>query len=242
MFLGSCALFSPKTFDTKHTWSGGVEPSGKRFGFDSDEICVELGGQLRTVSRLEFERQPLGKPLHCGACAACSRAEDIEVLARTRGWITDVMTGLSTKFAAPLGHHNVTKLAEDLHAVGFTLSNDKWRGANRASCMECWMDNIMCDVMTCWESCWAKLVKLGRRLGPDSYIDRDPAWWNIHAKCLMCDEMKCGAEFIQCAGANRRSSGIVSDIPRPREQQCVYGMYFGVPAADLPTSARPTKA
>jgi hypothetical protein len=32
--------------------------------------------------------------------------------------------------------------------------------------------------------------------------------------CLKCDERRCGPAYIECAGANRRRSGIVSDIGR----------------------------
>ncbi len=38
--------------------------------------------------------------------------------------------------------------------------------------------------------------------------------------CLACDESRCGADFIRCAGANRRSVGIASDIARPAAQIC----------------------
>jgi hypothetical protein len=35
--------------------------------------------------------------------------------------------------------------------------------------------------------------------------------------CLKCDEKMCGPAFITCAGANRRRSGIISDIERDVE-------------------------
>jgi len=38
--------------------------------------------------------------------------------------------------------------------------------------------------------------------------------------CLECDEKMCGPDFLQCAGANRRRLGIVSDIKRHNEEQC----------------------
>ena len=47
-----------------------------------------------------------------------------------------------------------------------------------------------------------------------------------------CDELHCGPEFIRCAGANRRSSGIVSDIGRPGQQVCPVG--YGSPPSPSP--------
>lgn len=61
-------------------------------------------------------------------------------------------------------------------------------------------------------------------------------------KCLKCDEDHCGPAFIKCAGANRRSSGIVSDIKRPPYQECTSGMYYNVPKGALPTREKPSKA
>ena len=39
-------------------------------------------------------------------------------------------------------------------------------------------------------------------------------------KCLECDEKRCGPAFIRCAGANRRRSGIQSDIERNYSHVC----------------------
>lgn len=44
--------------------------------------------------------------------------------------------------------------------------------------------------------------------------------------CLACDEARCGAEFMQCAGANRRRAGVVSDIERGRREVCTVAAYY----------------
>jgi hypothetical protein len=41
-----------------------------------------------------------------------------------------------------------------------------------------------------------------------------------HITAASCDEALCGPEFVPCSGATRRRMNIVSDIPRPIEQQC----------------------
>ena len=38
-------------------------------------------------------------------------------------------------------------------------------------------------------------------------------------RCTFCDERRCGIAFVECAGANRRRSGILSDIERDLEQE-----------------------
>ena len=40
--------------------------------------------------------------------------------------------------------------------------------------------------------------------------------------CLRCDEDLCGPAFKKCAGANRRRSGIVSDIVRNDTSICKF--------------------
>ena len=45
-----------------------------------------------------------------------------------------------------------------------------------------------------------------------------------HDACLQCDEYVSGAQFIKCAGANRRALGIASDIDRGRGQICARGL------------------
>ena len=44
--------------------------------------------------------------------------------------------------------------------------------------------------------------------------------------CLVCDEENSGPEFILCAGSNRRSSGIKSDIERDPNEICKAGYFY----------------
>ena len=53
--------------------------------------------------------------------------------------------------------------------------------------------------------------------------------YSLTGSLTRCDELHCGPEFIRCAGANRRSSGIVSDIARPGQQVCPVG-YWSPPS------------
>lgn len=208
---------SHKEFDTENTWSG-----TDTTGFDTAWACVktEDGG---TESMNKAQAKADGRDIiHCGKCAMCSGLDDIAVLSNTRKWITYVMTKTSSKFAAPWGHKNVSLLEQDLFDLAVSFSGPAGPD-EEPSCMKCWSDNIMCDARQCVTKCWTK------------FFDPTPT-----DDCLQCDETTCGPEFIKCAGANRRSTGIVSDIARTNREQCTDGMYFGLTDDQIPTVPKPT--
>jgi hypothetical protein len=212
--------YSRKGFQSESTWSGAGDA-----GFDCPHICATTeAGALVTMERSAAEKSGV-KTVHCGNCSMCSAMADTAVIAGTRKWITEEMTYVASKFAAPWGYgfDNVSRLHEALTQIGFNLSTSSSR-PELPSCMDCWTDNIMCDAAQCKAKCWTKFF--------------NPAQTK---ECIECDERTCGAEFIKCAGANRRSAGIVSDIARPARQECTAGVYHGVPDADLPSFPRPTK-
>eukprot|EP00747_Dinoflagellata_sp_TGD_P134233 gnl/TRDRNA2_/TRDRNA2_175293_c0_seq10.p1 gnl/TRDRNA2_/TRDRNA2_175293_c0~~gnl/TRDRNA2_/TRDRNA2_175293_c0_seq10.p1 ORF type:complete len:376 (-),score=50.55 gnl/TRDRNA2_/TRDRNA2_175293_c0_seq10:58-1185(-) len=236
-FDGFIPRFSSKAFDSKNTWSGKSEADFA----SSLKVCLEKPDSTDQVTFLQEDVEHAVNSLnyrylHCGACAMCSSLEDIEVLARTRKWITEVMTKVSADFAAPWGHHDPVRLANNLFALGMNFSRTSL--PNKPSCMDCWTDNIMCDSMTCKSKCWVKFFNAANQ---KTEITGDIRFWQFNKKCLRCDEDNCGPAFIKCAGANRRSSGIESDIQRPDWQKCRHGVYSGVDDGHLPTDPMPTQ-
>ena len=127
------------------------------------------------------------------------------------------MTNCSTAFAKPKwmgGDPDLAKLRSCLKGAGISFSTDRpFGGGSGPTCMDCWTDDIMCDANKC------KLACIGKFLNPNNTGD--------FAGCLKCDEEKCGPGFIKCAGANRRSSGIFSDIARASDQVCDQGWFYG---------------
>ena len=92
---------------------------------------------------------------------------------------------------------------------------------NKPSCMDVWTDNILNDANVCGAA-----YCLGK------FLDSSNAGDFAKDQCLQCDEYKSGPAFIKGAGANRRSSGITSDIDRsqladtPWEQRiCAVGWF-----------------
>ncbi len=129
---------------------------------------------------------------HAGACGACSNAGDVDVMRRTAATLT-----LDAR-ACGLRYFLVGRGAAErcMAPIGFT-----------PACTACWLDDMACAVTHCTTVClWSRLVGepnvVGGKLND----------------CLQCDETNCGPEFVRCAGANRRRSGIVSDIERPADE------------------------
>jgi hypothetical protein len=131
---------------------------------------------------------------HCGDCGACSTPHDIHLYDETSNTLLSSSTKCA-KRALVWGRKTASTCMTE--SVGFT-----------PPCNECWVENIMCDLRKCIFTClWFGLF---------SEIDGDGSGTSSKAlnPCTLCDEKRCGPTFIRCAGANRRRSGILSDIER----------------------------
>jgi hypothetical protein len=129
---------------------------------------------------------------HCGDCGQCSNPHDIDLYDDTK----NTLYGDSVECAKRgliWGRRTASKCLSN--RVGFT-----------DGCNDCWIENIMCDLKKCIFICmWYGLF---------SEIDSGGSGSKPLNKCTYCDEVRCGPAFVQCAGANRRRSGILSDIER----------------------------
>ena len=177
---------------------------------------------MRTATRAEASASG-ESVVHCGKCAACSHPSDVRVLYETRHFITTELTRCSAKFAKPSilgGDHNLDHLRSCIKDAKINFDNTRrfvvgGGGSDVGpTCMDCWTDNIMCDSTQCSTNphCIEKFIH--------------PNNTGAFSGCLKCDEEHCGAEFIRCAGANRRSAGITSDIERPVDEVCDKGWYW----------------
>lgn len=158
---------------------------------------------------------------HCGACGSCSNPGDVRIYDATRNTLFRD-TAHCAKRALLFGRRTAAKCMAE--SVGFT-----------PNCGDCWVENIMCDLRHCIFSClWYGLfsqVDGGHDDDDDDGDDRNNST-SIPTDagssggsstqlnpCTLCDEMRCGREFVNCAGANRRRSGILSDIERDAETE-----------------------
>ena len=140
-----------------------------------------------------------GVVAHCGSCGSCSNPHDVQIYDNTRGSLFQDTTHCA-KVALVWGRKTASKCMRD--AVGFT-----------SDCNSCWVENIMCDLRKCIFTCiWYGLF---------SQVDGVDSGRNSTAlnPCTQCDELRCGRQFIECAGANRRRTGILSDIDRDTENE-----------------------
>lgn len=175
------------------------------------------------------------KVLHCGKCSSCSTFHDMAVMNKTKTTITSHMTACSAKWSLglldfPRFPPDSASLIKCLREKGIDFTEDSaeaWEDpANKPSCMQTWVDNIVNDKMLCMWHCLTKFIKTKN----SGDFARD--------QCLQCDEYTSGPAFIKGAGANRRSTGIRSDIKRTQldgtewvEKICPIGFYSQPPPA-----------
>jgi len=159
---------------------------------------------------------------HCGACGQCSNDHDVRLYEDTK----DTLTESSTACAV---------LSITQGASGVTACFDQTVNMTRG-CTRCWVENVMCDLKRCVFSCLlyrcvcmcvcmrvcmcvcvfsCPLYRMGMG-GSTNTGEVEGAL----SDCLKCDEKMCGPAFIKCAGANRRRSGIQSDIERNDTHVC----------------------
>jgi len=195
------------------TWNGNGN------NYSTSVRCVLRNQESVTIQSMK-EKLDTDVVLHCGACSACSDLHDMQVIYDTKDRITENMTVCSTSYASPFSKHHgdLEELVRCLQASGIDFSTDgrAWSNAtNKPTCMDCWTDNIRNDAVYCRTnpSCIKKFF--------------DPSNSGAFQGCLKCDEDNSGAEFIRCAGSNRRSTGIQSDIDRHPYEICTDGYYYG---------------
>jgi len=155
-------------------------------------FCLNNG--TTTSENVEFDQI-----MHKGPCGKCSNFKDVRVYRETAKTLTETSTrcGLVNLL---LGE---TMAKRCMKRVGLSTR-----------CVDCWVENMSCTSRACTHICLSHLAT---------------SWWqgkpiasgSIAGKlnpCLECDEANCGPAFKLCAGANRRNSGIKSDIPRPETE------------------------
>lgn len=168
--------------------------------YELDDVCAVVatadgGGAVRTetfasaaVARNASQTITVA---HCGQCGACSTPHDIQIYDETKNSLLG-----KTYTCAKRGFLWGRKTASNCMKQEVGLSGD---------CHKCWVDNIMCDLRLCLFTCtWQ---------GMFNEVDTGKEGQTLN-RCTLCDELRCGPQFVRCAGANRRRSGILSDIDR----------------------------
>ncbi len=142
---------------------------------------------------------------HCGDCGYCSNPHDVQIYDVTKTTLFSTTTTCA-KYGLLWGRATAAKCMMDHVDCTF-------------SCIECWVENIMCDLKKCIFTClWYGLfsqIDGSSSVSSSSNTTTNPL---SDAKslnpCTLCDEKRCGPHFLQCTGANRRRCGILSDIER----------------------------
>mmetsp|Transcript_4770 Transcript_4770/g.7200 ORF Transcript_4770/g.7200 Transcript_4770/m.7200 type:complete len:292 (+) Transcript_4770:44-919(+) len=202
-----------------------------RYRSQENGNCTEIGNddgengngtQCLVQSKFEFittkdKEEAISAGLdiaHCGECGKCSTQNDIDLMIRTKETLTEDAT-ICALHGLVLGDYKMDSCLSD---IGFT-----------PGCSTCWRENIKCTQSKCLFKCMkARLLSEPNNVHPSAnqdiiqvdgeHSEREQAFM-LNA-CLECDEKLCGPDFIDCAGANRRRLGIVSDIKREGDEQC----------------------
>ena len=181
--------------------------------YESPEVCATngFGESLITYSTLADAHHNNELVSHCGSCGECSTIVDIDIYEKTR--LTLTSTSKTCAMLAFIGKSSVYDCFKK--DVGFTNE-----------CNNCWTENVMCDLQYCKFTCLLSMMIDQKNNDNESYLSRIfGSYGNTEGlnSCLLCDEKMCGTDFTICAGANRRKSGITSDINRDAsndEQVC----------------------
>lgn len=169
-----------------------AQPTG--WVYETSEVCSVSNRTYADVGVAHTDGEDVR---HCGACGQCSNTHDIQIYFDTLETLTDTSTTCAVK-AVLQGEQAVTNCFDN--RVNLT------RG-----CTTCWVENVMCDLRNCVFTCLLYRMGFG---GSKNTGDGELS------HCLECDEKRCGPAFIRCAGANRRRSGIYSDIERNCSHVC----------------------
>ena len=164
--------------------------------YSTPEVCVDSGGSVRTVTWEEHSEK--SRILNCGHCGKCSNRHDIKIYNETRETLTGITTDCVKGGLFRGRNTDYTRQCFEEHSQ------------LTAPCVDCWMLNVDCNWKFCFNTCLKQKVRPFRWL-PSLYRRKHDSPMD---PCLECDERMCGPLFIECAGANRRRVGVVSDIQR----------------------------
>lgn len=173
-------------------------------GDDAPETPEALVPMARPFASVEAAVEAGARPVNCGLCGACSTVHDTQryqatstTLTSRASWcaILDLLVG---ETAARACVHDW---------LGFT-----------PNCAACWVDNMGCTITHCFRECvlgGGNPLVVGR-----GGNNADGEGGEVLNPCLACDELHCSHVFLHCAGANRRTAGVATDIGRRGSEIC----------------------
>ena len=176
--------------------------------YTTQEVCGLDQAQYKTAAAAKASGTEV---VNCGLCGACSNKPSTQVyhdLGKKMTRVASQCAVLNLLFGERLARQCVNRV------MGLT-----------AACGECWLDNMGCTIAHCWNPCL-----FGYGNPPNAHNTPDSG--TALSTCLQCDELHCSPVFLRCAGANRRTAGVVTDINRMNSEICD----AAVPNAPAPTS------
>mmetsp|Transcript_1006 Transcript_1006/g.1474 ORF Transcript_1006/g.1474 Transcript_1006/m.1474 type:complete len:282 (+) Transcript_1006:331-1176(+) len=165
--------------------------------FITKQVCGSDGAEYDSAEKAHANGVSV---LNCGQCGLCSTEQDTNALHIRSKNMTMIASGNALLYLA-LGEYAYNMFATS-SIVGFS-----------EGCAWCWLQATQCNIAHCARYCFFNWQN------PLSTSSTKPGTVELN-ECMHCDEVFCSAYYLQSCGANRRTSGVVSDIDRPNRYVC----------------------
>ena len=177
--------------------------------FKTSRVC---GNDRKQYASMEAAKHKGKQVLNCGQCSKCSSKQNVGVM-----------------HEKAMENFGLTKRAS-VAAVGWLIGGKRvhqWLFQSKfigfdEECSECWYEATRCNIASCAQYClfgWTNPLSSSNTLDGDGG-DGGDGGYQLN-KCMECDEVYCSAYYLQSCGANRRTSGVVTDIKRREEFVCM---------------------
>jgi hypothetical protein len=188
-----------------------------------DDVPTFCGTDHQQYDKSQLKEGERGvKIINCGACGDCSTVQDVSVYRVYSQSMTLKLSQCAIVYTF-LGESlarlciQFTFSGSPLFFTSISTPSSNGRDGLTEKCTNRFIDNFGCTLTHCHEEC---LFRWGN---PLSKISNNKDGNNEELNdCLLCDEVYCSPVFVKSAGANRRTSGTITDISRPGDDVCKY--------------------
>jgi hypothetical protein len=159
-----------------------------------------VNSTMRTFDNLQAANDEGFLVVHCGECAACSSWRNLKALWQSRLEISDLSRQCGRRTLAPGGHDEAIQC--HVNTIGFD-----------EACSTCYVAEEICARNHC-----AFISLQSDLIDRMASLPSDPDG----ADATDCSDVMCAANFLPCAGANRRRMNVQlkSDDSLPQNEQC----------------------
>jgi hypothetical protein len=171
-------------------------PTKEQWWFNTPAVC---GSDGKDYPSADAAHTASAHVVNCGQCGPCSTVHDTSQMHLRSRTLTKI---------ASVGAIIYLFFGEWPY---FSFMTSKHANYSK-ECAWCWKEATQCNLANCARHCL-----FGWQNPLSSSNNKKNGELN---ECLYCDEVYCSAYYLQACGANRRTSGVMSDISRPAGDIC----------------------